>query len=261
MIGAKARAKLKSSAGAACNPAELWRASARQGSKAGALRRARWERRRSFWCVRLSDSRRNRRCTRACPNASRPPWRACNDASSGHKSQLSRSRRASDRTPAGPQLARRRALCAVRLIDNQIVSGWPAAGMVEARRMGRLVLASHSEGCYVLRTNQPRLELRGAVGEFPIASFPKRKRPFASIRASCGSRPIWHGTRGSRAGAHPRCAFSSTCCGRRWSSGGKSRAGLGDGPPTLLRGIRSHHQHRRHPARRRRPPGRELRLR
>ncbi|MBV8286311.1 MAG: transposase [Hyphomicrobiales bacterium] len=44
-------------------------------------------------------------------------------------------RRASDRTPARPQLARRRALCdPSRRRPN--LAGWPAARMVEARRMG-----------------------------------------------------------------------------------------------------------------------------
>ena len=57
------------------------------GSKRRAAALGRTGARRSFWCVRPSDSRRNRRCTRASASASRPPWRACNDASSGRKSR------------------------------------------------------------------------------------------------------------------------------------------------------------------------------
>src|SRR5580693_7267284 len=98
---------------------------------------------------------------------------------------------------------------AIRLVDDQIL---PAGLRLEwSRRAEWDDWSRHSEGCYVLRTN-----LRDWSA--PISSFRKQKRPFASIRASCRSVP---------SGISARiacwrtfwCAFSPTCCGRRWSNG------------------------------------------
>src|SRR5208283_3834916 len=68
----------------------------------------------------------------------------------GAKADRPRRRRASDWTPARPQLARRRAL-AIRLVDDQIL---PAGLRLEwSRRVEWDDWSPHSEGCYVLRTN------------------------------------------------------------------------------------------------------------
>src|SRR5271166_3736968 len=80
----------------------------------------------------------------------------------GAKADRPRRCRASDRTPARPQLTRRGALCdPSRRRPN--LAGWPATRMVAARRMGRLVASQRR----LLRAahQSARLELRGAVAD------------------------------------------------------------------------------------------------
>src|SRR5271170_4711702 len=80
----------------------------------------------------------------------------------GAKADRPRCRRASDRTPARPQLTRRSALCdPSRRRPN--LAGWPATRMVEARRMGRLVASQRRLLCAAHQS--ARLELRGAVAD------------------------------------------------------------------------------------------------
>jgi len=134
----------------------------RRGRSQG-LRRPGTGARRSFWCVRPSDSRRNRRCTRDSASASRPPWRACNDASSGRKSRsiAAPPNVRSDACSAATHV-RRRGLCdPPRRRPN--LAGWPATRMVAARRMGRLVASQRRLLCAAHQS--ARLELRGDVAD------------------------------------------------------------------------------------------------
>ncbi len=117
----------------------------------------------------------------------------------GAKADRPRRRRASDRTPHRPQLARRRGLCDPPLRRPKL-AGWPTARMVEARRMGRLVASQRRR----LTCCAPICAIgapRRCGG--PISSFPKRKRPFASIKSELIDPSHLAPARGSRAGAHP----------------------------------------------------------
>ena len=170
--------------------------------------------RRSFWCVRLSDSRRNRRCTRASASASRPPWRACNDASSGRKSRSTaappsvRSDACSAATHAPPR--------AMRSVSSTTKSCRLACGSngrgAPNGTTGRITAKAAMCCAPICATGAPR-----RCGG-PISSFPKRKRPFASIKASCRSVPSGISAR-TACWRTSWCAFSPTCCGRRWSNG------------------------------------------
>ena len=210
--------------------------------------------RRSFWCVRLSDSRRNRRCTRASASASKPPWRACNDASSGRKSRSTaappsiRSDACSAATHAPPRGS------AIRLIGDQIL---PAGLRLEwSRRAEWDDWSRHSEGCYVLRTNL-RDWSSEALWRTDI-QLSEAEAAFRINKSELSIRPIWH-QREDRVLAHILVCFLAYVLWKtleQW----QSRAGLGNSPRTLLQelaAIPSTDVILSTAA----PPGRELRLR
>ena len=160
----------------------------------------------------------------------------------GAKADRPRRRRASNRTPARPQLARRRAAHAIRLVDDPIL---PAGLRLEwPRRAEWDDWSRHNEGCYVLAPICATGAPRRCGG--PISSFPKRKRPFASIKASSSIRPIWH-QREDRVLPTSWCAFSPTWLVEddgAMAEPRRSRQQSAHPPP----GTRRHHQHRCHPA-------------
>src|SRR5271157_3425890 len=175
---------------------------------------ARTEARRSFWCVRPSGSRRNGRCTRASASASRPPWRACNDASSGGKSRSTAALPSvrSDACSAATH-APRRAMRSVSSTTQSCRLACDSNGRGAPNGTTGRVTAKAATCCApICATGAPR-----RCGG-PISSFPRRKRPFASIRASCRSVPSGISAR-IACWRTSWCAFSPTCCGRRWSNG------------------------------------------
>ena len=112
---------------------------------------ARMGARRSFWCVRPSDSRRNWRCTRASAAH-------IETALASLQRRIERAQKPIDRGVAERQIgrllgrnSRAAARYAIRLVDDQIL---PAGLRLEwSRRTEWDDWSRHSEGCYVLRTN------------------------------------------------------------------------------------------------------------
>ena len=135
--------------------------------------------------------------------------------------RLERAQKPIDRSAAERQIgrllgrnSRAAARYAIRLVDDRSCRR-PAARMVEARRMGRLVAPQRR----LLRAahQSARLELRGAVADLHPA-----------LRSGSGlSHPQERAVDPSRSGISARIAcsptswsaFSPTCCGRRWSNG------------------------------------------
>ena len=185
----------------------------------------------TFLLVRSAGRRQKEQAsTRASASASRPPWRPCNDASSGRKS---RSTAAAERQIG--RLLRRNsraaARYAIRLVDDQIL---PAGMRLEwSKRAEWDDWSRHSEGCYVCApicaTGAPR-----RCGE-PISSFRKRKLPFASIKASCRSVPSGISAR-IACWPHILVCFLAYVLWKtleQW----QSRAGLGNSMRTLLQEL------------------------
>src|SRR5208283_1405661 len=169
----------------ACRSAGL-AAGARRGRSQG-LRRPGRERDVPFGAFSLSDSRRNRRCTRASASASRPPWRACNDASSGRKSRSTaaapsvRSDARSVATDALPPAMRSASstskTCRLAYDSNGRGAEWDD-------------WSRHSEGCYGLRTN-----LRDWSSEALWRTYIQLSEAEAAFRihkSQLSIRPIWH---------------------------------------------------------------------
>ena len=106
----------------------------------------------------------------------------------GAKADRPRRRRASDRTPARPQLTRRRAARAIRLVDDPIS---PAGLRLEwSRRAEWDDWSRHCEGCYVLRTN-----LRDWSSEALWRTYIQLSEAEAAFRihkSELSIRPIWH---------------------------------------------------------------------
>ena len=146
--------------------------------------------------------------------ASRPRWRACNDASSGRK-RRSTGARSSVRSDAcsaatrAPPRAMRSASSTTK--SCRLACGSNGRGAPNGTT-GR-VTAKVATCCAPICATGAQRRCGG-----PISSFPKRKRPFASIRASCRSVPSGISAR-IACWRTSWCAFSPTCCGRRWSNG------------------------------------------
>jgi hypothetical protein len=176
LIGAS-KSELKRFAGPLCRSAGL-AASARRGRSQG-LRRPGWERDVPFGA--FSRATAEGRCTRASANASRPPWRACNDASSGRKSRSTaappsvRSDACSAATHAPP-----RAMRSVSSTTKACRLACDSNGRSAPNGTTGRVTAKAATCCAPICAIGAPKRCGG-----PISSFPKRKRPFASIKASC----------------------------------------------------------------------------
>ena len=173
---------------------------------------ARMGARRSFWCARPSDGRRNRRCTRASASASRPPWRVCQAPRARAKADRSRRHRAPDRAPARAQLARCRALRDPSRRRPNLAAGlrleWSGApngtnGRATAKAATCCAPTSATGARGAVADLYPTYRSRGGLPHPQERAVDPSH--LASARDACWP-TSW-------------CASSPTCCGRRWSNG------------------------------------------
>ena len=164
-------------------------------------------------------------------SASRPPWRACNDASSGRKSRSTaappsaRSGARSAATHAPPR--------AMRSVSSTTKSCRLACDLNGRGAPNGTQRSRHSEGCYVLRTN-----LRDWSSEALWRTYIQLSEAEAAFRinkSELSIRPIWH-QREDRVLAHILVCFLAYVLWKtleQW----QSRAGLGNSPRTLLQEL------------------------